>query len=45
MPGTNFSPGLGMSSFNWMVLMSRFLLLTSRCVAKSASAAFAMTLP
>ncbi len=26
-----------MSSFNWMVLMSRLRLLTSRCVAKSAS--------
>ncbi len=35
MPGTNFSPGLAIRSFNWMVLMSRFVLLTSRCVAKS----------
>src|ERR1035441_9907725 len=44
MPGTNRSWGLSMRSFNWIVLMSRLRLLTSRWVAKSAWGDLAMIL-
>ena len=45
MPGTYRMPGLSISSLICTVLMSRLRRLTSRWVAKSPSAALAITLP
>src|SRR6185437_1497277 len=44
-PGTNCRSGFSICSFRPMVFMSRLSRLTSRCVAKSPSAALLMTRP